>query len=89
MDKVLKKLTQAFFFKVHGGPFQRVGIPDIVGCYHGRFVAIEVKRPGEQPTARQMATLVKLRAAGAYVMVATDEEQVREFIARIDRELAA
>ena len=34
-----------WYFKVHGGAFQKVGVPDIITCIKGRFVAIEVKRP--------------------------------------------
>ena len=33
-----------WFFKVHGSIFQPSGIPDILACINGKFVAIEVKR---------------------------------------------
>jgi hypothetical protein len=34
------------------GPFGRIGVPDITGCYLGRAVAIELKHPREHgPTA--------------------------------------
>lgn len=33
-----------WYFKVHGGAFQKSGVPDIIACINGRFVAIEVKR---------------------------------------------
>ena len=37
----------------------------------GRFVAIEVKRPGNSPTALQAAWLAEVRAAGGLALVAT------------------
>lgn len=37
---------------------------DIIGCYRGRFFAIEVKAPGKKPTARQWFTLEKIRSTG-------------------------
>jgi hypothetical protein len=41
----LKLLPLCWFFKVPGGPYLR-GIPDIIGCYNGKFFALELKEPG-------------------------------------------
>ncbi len=41
------------------------GKPDITGCLKGRYVAIEVKRPGKIPTPIQSYKLKKLKAARA------------------------
>lgn len=35
----------AFAFKIHGGPMMMVGLPDIIACVDGRFVAFETKTP--------------------------------------------
>ena len=32
-------------FKVWGSAFQERGVPDIIGCYQGRYIGIEAKRP--------------------------------------------
>ena len=37
---------RAFVFKVHGGPYQQAGIPDLLCCIDGHFFALEVKLPG-------------------------------------------
>lgn len=34
-----------WFVKIAGGTFQRLGIPDYIGCVKGRFVAVELKHP--------------------------------------------
>ena len=47
----------------HGGSvYMPRGGPDIIGCFKGYFVAIEVKRPGEQPRKIQEHTLNVLRS---------------------------
>ena len=40
----LKKVPHANFVKIAQGPWSKGGVSDILGCYHGAFVAIEVKR---------------------------------------------
>ena len=47
-DKILKYLkaqSECFAFKEHGGMYGTAGIPDIICCYKGQFVAFEVKTP--------------------------------------------
>ena len=45
----------AYEFKVHGEIFMRAGIPDIICCYKGRFIGIEVKDEGNKPSELQLA----------------------------------
>jgi Holliday junction resolvase len=63
-----------WWMKVHGGGFQVAGVPDIIGCYKGRFVAIEVKVGDNTPTQLQVSVLLKLSDAGALVGVARSVE---------------
>lgn len=59
-------------FKTHGGMYGKAGIPDVIACVSGQFVAGEFKRPapaGTPVTAIQRKTLGELRAAGATVGV--------------------
>ena len=64
-----------WWMKVHGSIFQASGIPDIIGCYKGRFVGIEVKMPGNVPTKLQLHNIGLLKEAGANVGVAYSVEQ--------------
>ncbi|WP_338998297.1 VRR-NUC domain-containing protein [Fusobacterium animalis] len=60
-----------WYFKVHGGPFQKVGVPDIVACIKGKFVAIEVKRPnGGVVSKLQQVQMEQIKACGGVVGVA-------------------
>lgn len=53
------------------------GKPDIVGCYHGRFVAFEVKTKVGVVTKLQSYTLEKMREAGGVVSVVRSVEAVQ------------
>lgn len=66
----LNGLPGTYARKIHGSVFQS-GFPDIVACHHGRSVWIEVKRPGQTPTALQAAELARWATAGAISGVAT------------------
>lgn len=44
-----------YCFKVHGEIFMRAGIPDIICCFKGKFIGIEVKDYGNFPSELQLA----------------------------------
>lgn len=49
---------------------------DFIGCYAGKFFAIETKREGKKPTLRQLETIRQMQAAGAQVFVIVGENDV-------------
>ena len=57
--------------KIHGGPFQRAGVPDILLIRDGRAYWIEAKRPGCYPTPIQSSVMRELERAGSRCTVAT------------------
>ena len=73
--RYLKTLPNCFSFKEHGGMYGHAGLPDIMCCIGGRFVAFEVKTPGGRTTGLQEATLYRIRNAGgaAHVVRSLDE----------------
>lgn len=72
-----------YWLNFHGGdPYMPRGIPDIIGCYRGRFVALEVKRPGEQPRAIQVVALKALKRAGAITAIVHSLDDVKEVLIR-------
>ena len=46
--KDLKRERGGFWFKVWGNEHMMAGLPDIIGCYRGRFVSFETKVPGKR-----------------------------------------
>lgn len=74
-----------FWIKIHGSPFQIAGIPDILGCYRGRFIAFEVKRDASgRPTPLQQHMMEKIRAAGGFATLIFTAEQALDLLDRID-----
>ncbi len=73
--KVKKKVQQilkdrgAYYFSPVTGGFGRSGVPDIVVCFHGRFVGIECKAGNNQPTALQQKNLDDIEKAGGVALV--------------------
>lgn len=64
--------------------FGVVGSPDILGCYHGQFVGIEVKNATgalSMPQKRFRETLE--RAGGIYIVARSPAEAVAALAARI------
>lgn len=51
--------------------FGKNGVPDIVGCYQGRFFSIEVKREGSKPTPIQERRMAEIRKAGGWAVAGT------------------
>ena len=41
--RLLRKTPNCFCWKEHGGMYGTAGIPDVIACINGRFVAFEVK----------------------------------------------
>ena len=74
-----------FAFKVHGSPFQKRGVSDILGCYRGRFIAFEVKRDSKGvATPLQINFLKKTRAAGGVAALVHSVEEVETILDRVD-----
>ena len=63
-----------------GGGLGMAGDPDIDACCRGRSVQLEVKRPGEKPTALQLKRIEEWRQAGAITGVVTSVADVRDLL---------
>ena len=80
----LNSLPGCLARKRWGGGMGVAGDPDIDACIRGRSVQLEVKRPGERPTALQTKRLEEWRQAGAVVAVVSDVEEVKSLSAGVD-----
>lgn len=68
----LKELGAYYFYPVTGG-YGASGVPDIVGCYKGKFFAIECKAGKNKPTALQQKNIDSIAAQGGAVWVVNEE----------------
>lgn len=75
-----------YYFKVHGSSFQVSGIPDIVCCYKGMFVGIEVKRPGalNEQSEQQKIHERNIRKSGGIYLLVDNVQTVVDFIERYE-----
>ena len=78
--KYLATLPECFFWKEHGGQYGTAGIPDIIVCYKGRFIALEAKVGRNKPTRLQAATIEQIRRAGGVAAVVRSVEEVEEIM---------
>jgi hypothetical protein len=87
-NKMVKRAQErgAWVAKIHGGIYSS-GIPDLLLCYRGYFIGIEVKLPGNRKgaTALQAAQLRQIRAAGGYGYVLRRVEDLDRILDRIDK----
>jgi len=78
---ILKKHKIYYFFPATGG-YGRSGVPDIVCCANGRFLALECKANGNNPTALQAREIENINDAGGIAVVVrdTDVELLEKFL---------
>lgn len=68
----------AWGFKYHGGALSKVGVPDLIFCFKGRFVGIEVKQGNGKPSKIQLHQIELIKQAGGIAFVAWSLEGVLE-----------
>ena len=60
------------------GIYARAGVPDIIACSsEGKFIGIEVKRPGQKPKPIQDAFLDAINKIGGVAFCATSVDDVK------------
>jgi Holliday junction resolvase len=89
-DKVRKLLKEHgvynFMPATHG--FGRSGVPDIIACFNGRFIAIETKAGKGTTTALQERELDLIRKSGGVAMVINEDglTELELYLASFDEE---
>ena len=82
--KYLKTVPNCFSWKEHGGMYGTAGIPDIICCYCGRFVAFEVKTETGKLTKLQKATIRKIKEAKGQAFKVTSVEEVKQILEHME-----
>jgi Holliday junction resolvase len=83
---ILKELGVYYFYASTGG-YGASGVPDIIGCYKGRFFGIECKAGKGKPTALQEKNIAQIIAQGGLAIVVNEDniEDVNELLRQIER----
>lgn len=90
--KLVKKIKELIVarggrpFKIHGSDegFQEIGIPDLLVCYYGWFIGIEVKQPGGELRPAQRAVLHEIYDAAGVSAVVETVEQAEVLLSYLD-----
>lgn len=69
---IIHKYGAYHFFPVTGG-YGRSGVPDIIICYRGRFLAVECKAGYNKTTALQEKEMAAIRKAGGETLVIRED----------------
>jgi len=71
-----------YHFMPPANGFGRAGIPDVIGCYNGQFVAFECKAGKGKTTALQEREIGRIQAAKgwAFVISELNVEHVEELL---------
>ena len=83
--RLLKK-RGAWHMNVHGAGTGRNGLPDLIACHHGRFIAIECKAPRGRIRPLQQHELDRITSAGGHAIVARTTTQLADILDAIDQE---
>tara|TARA_A100001515_G_C4516239_1_gene191857 strand:- start:172 stop:462 length:291 start_codon:yes stop_codon:yes gene_type:complete len=66
--KILKEKGAYYFSPIMTG-YGKMGIPDVIACYRGVFIAIECKAGKNRPTELQQKNLDEISKSGGYALV--------------------
>jgi len=74
------KANGIWFYKTHGSGYTRSGVPDLILCADGRFIALEVKSANGKPSELQLREIGAIRTAGgmAEIVYPRDWPQLRK-----------
>lgn len=83
----LKTVKDCFFFKNHGGGYGTAGVPDLIVCYKGKFLAFEVKVGKNKPTMLQELTIRQILKSNGYALVVRSVEEVKNVISAFEKDI--
>ncbi|MDR1364064.1 MAG: VRR-NUC domain-containing protein [Oscillospiraceae bacterium] len=81
--KFLKTQPNCFAWKTHGDSFSQAGIPDIICCFDGKFLAFEVKAPNGKLSKLQEIIIEKIRNANGLAFKVTSLEEVEKIFREV------
>lgn len=72
-----------YYFMPRGTAFGRAGVPDIICCINGRFLAIECKANGNKPSALQEMEIASIKKAGGMAVVVNELDVANQVVEKL------
>ena len=88
LTKSIRQLLNSvgiFSWKEWGGPMSTPGVPDIIGCFKGRLIGIEIKSEKGVVSEYQKEFIENINRAGGLAFVARSIDDVIEGLGLQDR----
>ena len=79
-SKIIKYLKSMGAYVVKVSIATKSGVPDIICCYKGVFIAIEVKAPGGAISTLQQWNIEQIRKAGGIAIIAYSDIEVKSLL---------
>lgn len=79
------KDNNIYYIKVWGGGYQKAGIPDLIICLKGRFIAVELKNEVGKPSPLQLYNIEKIKKSGgqAFILNPSQFEDFKKEVQKI------
>lgn len=81
--EMLKEMKAWYFFPANNG-YGKSGIPDVIICWYGRFIGVEVKSAKGKPTALQVRCGEQIKDAGGTWRVVRNEDDIKALAAYLN-----
>lgn len=86
VKKALDAERGIWWFKVHGSPQQKKGIPDLCIIVRGRALFVELKADGKKATKLQEHAMKQIRSAGGAAMVSHNVDTILAAVRKMNEE---
>lgn len=80
----LERKLKAYVLKQHGSGFTKPGIPDLIVCLNGCFVAIEVKKQNGVVSDQQKVHIRNINKCGGIAMVARGDNALDDVLNKLE-----
>ncbi len=76
-----------WILKTYSNGVQRAGVPDLLVCYRGKFLGLEIKASNGRPSELQLWNIEKIKEAGGYatILYPKDFEEFKHFINTMEK----
>jgi len=81
--QMLKEMKAWYFFPANNG-YGKSGIPDVIICWYGRFIGVEVKSAKGKPTALQVRCGEQIKEAGGTWRIVRNEDDIAALAAYLN-----